>query len=402
MGEKRPNVFNVKETINTAQPINTTLITVQVPLATETTSVPIDSDYEAKRLQAANEVYENSTNTDSEIHGLKDSGINAIEQMRKRTEEQMKLRDDRLKSVELLTQEYTKKTDAILDKKAEPIAQKVMLPTELKSPINNLNVSNLTMNTNSEYLERLSQPDFNSPFDVIPLPSEGKLYKNKKSSVRVSYLTTADENILSSGNLLESGEFLEILINRKLLEPDLRYKELHVGDRNAIMLWLRATSYGEMYPVTLLDEDGEPFDTEIDLTKLTIKKLGMEPDDDGLFTIVLPVSKNTLRVKLLTVGDVEEIERLVQLDKENKVPVNNLGTYTLEKHIVSVNGDTNRDNIRKIADNLRIGDGKALRDFINKVECGVNLQISVRTPRGGSIETFLPLNLKFFWPNLTI
>jgi hypothetical protein len=30
-------------------------------------------------------------------------------------------------------------------------------------------------------------------------------------------MTTADENILTSPNLLQSGEFLEILINRKLL-----------------------------------------------------------------------------------------------------------------------------------------------------------------------------------------
>ena len=44
---------------------------------------------------------------------------------------------------------------------------------------------------------------------------------------------------------------VEILINRKILEPDLRYEDLLVGDRNAIMIWLRATGYGEMYPVLM-------------------------------------------------------------------------------------------------------------------------------------------------------
>ena len=39
-------------------------------------------------------------------------------------------------------------------------------------------------------------------------------------------MTTADENILTSPNLLQSGEFLEILMNRKILEPGLRYKDL--------------------------------------------------------------------------------------------------------------------------------------------------------------------------------
>jgi hypothetical protein len=92
-------------------------------------------------------------------------------------------------------------------------------------------------------------------------------------------MTTADENILTSPNLLQSGEFLNVLI-RKILEPDLRYNDLLVGDRNAIMIWLRATGYGEMYPVTLLDENGDAFDTELNLNELKTKELGAEPDDE--------------------------------------------------------------------------------------------------------------------------
>ena len=34
------------------------------------------------------------------------------------------------------------------------------------------------------------------PHDVVPLPSRGKFYKNKKQSIKVGYLTAADENIL--------------------------------------------------------------------------------------------------------------------------------------------------------------------------------------------------------------
>jgi hypothetical protein len=83
---------------------------------------------------------------------------------------------------------------------------------------------------------------------MLSLPSLGKTYRNKKPNVRLGYMTTADENILTSPNLLQSGEFFNVL---KILEPDLRYNDLLVGDRNAIMIWLRATGYGEMYPVTL-------------------------------------------------------------------------------------------------------------------------------------------------------
>jgi hypothetical protein len=56
------------------------------------------------------------------------------------------------------------------------------------------------------YILEISQPNYNSPFDVIPLPSLGKTYRNKKPNVRLGYMTTADENILTK-NLLQSGEF---------------------------------------------------------------------------------------------------------------------------------------------------------------------------------------------------
>ena len=51
---------------------------------------------------------------------------------------------------------------------------------------------------------------------------------------------------------------------------------------------------------------------------------------------------------------------------------------------------------------MRVGDGKALRAYIDSVESGVELDIEVGTPGGGSIKTFLPLNFKFFWPDLSI
>jgi hypothetical protein len=252
------------------------------------------------------------------------------------------------------------------------------------------------------YIVELSQPNYNAPFDVIPLPSKGKLYRNKKANIRLAYMTTADENILTSPNLLESGEFLEIIINRKILEPELRYKDLTVGDRNAIMIWLRATAYGEMYPVTLLDEFNEPFDTEINLNDLKNVELGAEPDADGYFDFKLPVSKLDVKFRMLTVGDVESLEKMIDNDKLNKVPVNNSSTYRMERQLVEVNGNRDKAYLKDFANSMRIGDAKALNDYIEKIESGIDLKIEVTTPGGGSIATFLPLNVNFFWPNFGI
>ena len=239
-------------------------------------------------------------------------------------------------------------------------------------------------------------------FDLIPLPSEGKIYRSKKANVKVAYLTTSDENILTSPNLLQSGEFLEILINRKLLERDLRYRDLHVGDRNAIMLWIRATGYGEMYPVTLYDENSEPFETEINLNNLKVKKLGAEPDSEGYFDFILPVSKTAIKFRLLTVGDVEDIDAMVKADEEAGIPINNTGTYALQRQLVQVGSERNKAYVKDFIEVMRVGDGKALRAYIDSIESGVELDIEVGTPGGGSIKTFLPLNFKFFWPDLSI
>jgi len=253
------------------------------------------------------------------------------------------------------------------------------------------------------YIEQLSQPQMNSAFDVIPLPSQGKLYKNKKKNIKIAYMSTADENILTSPNLLSSGEFLEILINRKILDTDLRYRDLIEGDRNAIMLWLRATGYGHMYPITLEDEKGNSFDTEVNLNDIKTIELNVEPDANGHFDFKLPVSGLDVKFRLLTVGEIEDIGERVDYEVDVlKMPVNNTNTYTLAKQLVSINGDTNPEIIQSFSENMRIGDGDALRKYIDSINCGVDMRITVGTPGGGSLNTFLPLNLKFFWPNLGV
>ena len=394
MSEKRPNVF----------PSSTG--NKEVNNQIEQPKIQVDSDYETKKIEMAEEVYNNSIN---------ETGMAAVDAMRKRTEEQIRLRDEMLKKNQEQTQSYQDKmataserriaTDPVQQTRQEQYTQPeqiVQKPVhkEALSPVNSIKIDN--MSQIDPYIQQLSQPQFNTSFDVLPLPSQGKLYKNKKTSVKVAYLTAADENILTSPNLLQSGEFLEILINRKLLETDLRYKDLHVGDRNAIMLWLRATSYGEMYPVTLLDEDDVPFNTEINLNDLKTKHLNVEPDNEGYFSFLLPVSKAEIRFKLLNVGELEDIEKMLEKDRENNIPVNNTGTYTLERQIVEINGDRNKTNIKEFIQNMRIRDSKELRTYMESIDCGVDLRIEVGTPGGGSIKTFLPLSVQFFWPDIPL
>ena len=395
---------------------------------------------ERAKLVAFEEAKKNVTNEVYSNVGVTDAQMDAVEMMRKRTEEQLRireaagyksgaikdeslaektpqqlkyeeqlrLRDEQLAMNRAQTNAFQEKTLEATNRKPETKYQEQNMESKNqgnggyvppKPPIKeNSNYGENPSNVNPFIIE-LSQPNYNTSFDVIPLPSKGKLYKDVKQSVRVSFMTTADENILTSPNLLQSGQFLEILINRKLLEQNLRYRDLHVGDRNAIMIWLRATGYGEMYPVTLLDEKDIPFDTEINLHDLKIKNLSVEPDSEGLFDFIMPLSKVNIKFKLLTCGDVDDIEAMVDADKESGNPVNNSSTYKLEKSIVEVNGNRNKEDIRMFIDGIRILDTKKLNDYIDSIESGLDLNIEIKTPGGGSIKTFLPLNVNFFWPN---
>lgn len=258
-------------------------------------------------------------------------------------------------------------------------------------------------------MQREAKP-INVPYDLIPLPSEGKIYPHKKTHLKIAYLNASDENILSSPNLIESGKFMEVLLNRKILDEGIQLKDLHIGDRNAIMLWLRATGYGEMYPIVVYDEDNNPFEAEIDLSTLKIKKLAVEPDDEGLFDYYLEKSKKNIKFKFLTVGDIDEINELAEQEiTELKLEYSNTVTHRLERMIVEVDGIRDRDAIKQFIAIMPAADSRALRNYYDEIEPNVDLRIQVPVPEykdekgevrgGGLVETFLPININFFWPD---
>ena len=323
----------------------------------------------------------------------------AAAEMARRTYEQLKAREEALRKAESQKEMDVSNSEQFAQY-SEGTTQQQVYSKPVTSPMQNLNKE--VKSDRAVRVAEISQPQMNQPYDVIPLPSEGKLYKNKKEKIKVAYLTAADENLLTSPNLLGSDDFLEILINRKLLEYDLRYKDLLPGDRDAIMIWLRSTGYGEMYPVTVLDENDVPFETEIDLSTLKVKNLNVLPDEDGLFTFVLPVSKSVIKFKLLTMGEIDELVKLAQFLKEQNDLVNTDATLILENQIVEVNGNKDKEYISEFIDSMRLMDSKKLKDYINSIECGVDTNVTFGTPGGGSVTRFLPFTIRFFWPDFTI
>jgi hypothetical protein len=317
--------------------------------------------------------------------------MEAAQEMLRRTQEQMKAREEALRAsaelqsapIEALSYEQLAQAKGMTGAPASPIA------------ITEAPESNRLTNEVAE----LSTPKWDSPYDVIPLPSKGKTYRGVKSSIKVAYMTGSDENILTSANLLESGDFLKVLISRNLLEPNLKYEDLLIGDRNAIIIWLRGSSFGNMYPITVIDSKGVAEEIEFDLNDLKYIYMEKDPDENGYFDFKCPQSGDEIKFKYLTVGDEDSIEAMLEKDEANKSAVNHRSGYTLRKQIVSVNGNSDKSFISTYIDNMRLGDVRAFREYYNNNESGVDLKITVKTAGGEALQTFLPFNLNFFWVN---
>lgn len=244
---------------------------------------------------------------------------------------------------------------------------------------------------------------FQAPFDVIPLPSKGLLYPGQQGSVKVEYMTAMDENILTSPNLIKSGKAIEMLLERKIKESAVPYDKLLVGDRNAIMIWLRATGYGEIYPVKLTDPtSGVEFEHEIDLTTLKTKELAAEPDEKGEFSFELPRSKKKIKFTLLTVGDERAIiNRADKYEKTTKSQVSQTLTYRLQAQIKEIDGNRDINFIQQFVNMMPAYDSLKFREYSDNIEPGIDMSAEVEGPTG-TFQASITLGLNFFWPNVRV
>jgi len=243
--------------------------------------------------------------------------------------------------------------------------------------------------------------EYQVPFDLIDLPSQGLLYKNKKSSIKVEYLTAFDETILSSPNISNNGKMLDLLLDRKVKELGFDPLDLLISDRVAILIFLRTTAFGPDYTQLVVNENNVIEEGVIDLSSLGMKKLSVKPDENNFFDFKLPDSKKHIKFRFLTGRDEKEIDVLDKsYSEKNKDGVSNRIFFTLEKQIMSIDGVTDKIKISNLLRNLSIKESRILRKYIQEIEPGVNYETTARMPGGASVSCFLRFNTSFFFPEL--
>jgi hypothetical protein len=249
------------------------------------------------------------------------------------------------------------------------------------------------------FLDPNHVPDeYKVPYDIIELPSQGLLYKNKKSKVKVEYLTAYDENVLTSPNLLNSGKVLDVLIERKVKDLGFDVSELLSGDRMAILIYLRTTGLGNEYVQMVFDSDKNLVEGVIDLTTIKSKTLEIRPDENGEFDFTLPKSEKNIKFRLLTNKDENEISVIDDKQKEKNGNISINTSLRLERSIMEIGGERDKMKISHILKTLSIIDIRKYNKYVNDVEPGLDLKTKARTGGGESVDVFLRLGKNFWYP----
>jgi predicted RNA-binding Zn-ribbon protein involved in translation (DUF1610 family) len=249
------------------------------------------------------------------------------------------------------------------------------------------------------------------PTEIVELPSKGILYPEgsplREGTIEMKYMTAREEDILTSANLIRQGVVLDKLFQSMIISP-IKYSDLIVGDKNAIMVAARILGYGKDYEVSVTCPScGKAESHHIDLTSLTTK----EVTTDGIakmiapnrFELELPQTKRTVVFQLLSHGLDSEIDKQLDILKKiaKKDSVDTELTTRLKRLIVSVDGIEEQAYINNFVDNeLFAMDSRVLRAQIKDVAPDQPLVFNFECPSCGHEEGDLnfPITSQFFWP----
>lgn len=234
-------------------------------------------------------------------------------------------------------------------------------------------------------------------YDVVELPSKGIYYSSQKKSLRVAYLTAADENILASPNLIQTNSLVSELLKRKILDKDFDVDDMVEEDRQAVLIFLRNTAFGSEYKMIVNDpKTGNEFTFIADLSTLKIKDFNLESDSNGEYKYSMKKSNVDVTFKFLSKKNEIEIEKI--RESWNGVGIAPIVTKQLEFMIKSVAGNRDPMNIRNFIERLPIKDSQDFRKYVSENKPALDLTQKITTPSGEEIQVEIGFGVEFFRP----
>jgi len=237
------------------------------------------------------------------------------------------------------------------------------------------------------------------PTEIVELPSKGLLYAEdsplRSGTIEMKYMTAKEEDILTNQNYIQKGTVIDKLLQSLIVDKNIKYSDLLVGDKNALLVAARILGYGKDYEFTYLGEK-----VNVDLSAVQNKPLDEEKIKEGKnqFEFTTPSTGDSLTFKLLTHGDEmsvqKEIEGLKRINKESSAEL----STRLKYMITSVNGDEKA--VRPYIDNQFLArDSREFRKYVNEIQPDVDLKFY---PDGAEEGVDIPIGITFLWPDANI
>jgi len=287
------------------------------------------------------------------------------------------------------------------------------LQDDYKAPISNEDMVELA----KQQYEQKKVSDYKFPTEIVDLPSKGLIYPKDNplstGKVEMKYMTAKEEDILTTQSYIKDGSVLDRLFQSLIISngegTPIKYVDLTLGDKNAIMIAARILGYGKDYEVEI-DDPTAPGNKQKEVIDLTQFEAG---DYDGSgqtelhkneFEFELPQSKRKVTFQALTESKERKIKHQLEESKrasrKMKDKTDKNLTVRLKNTIVSVDNETDQKAINHFVDNeLFAADSRALRTHINKVIPDMDLTYEfISEETGERREMLLPMDLGFFWP----
>tara|TARA_B100001123_G_scaffold451047_1_gene626321 strand:- start:13084 stop:13938 length:855 start_codon:yes stop_codon:yes gene_type:complete len=248
------------------------------------------------------------------------------------------------------------------------------------------------------------------PTEFVELPSQGKFYPEGhplrgQSSIEVRQMTAKEEDILTSKTLLKKNVALDRVLQNLIVEPSINADHLLIGDRNALIVAIRVSGYGNEYNTSIMC----PRCTATQKYAFDLNTAGIFEGDppnenithngDGTFTTKLPKSGVSATFRLLNGADERNLLAGINLDKKQKIHERTI-TRQILNIVTAVNGDDSSDALNYLVQNIPSSDSRHLRLAYKSVAPNIDLTQDFEcTECGHETELEVPLTADFFWPD---
>jgi hypothetical protein len=308
----------------------------------------------------------------------------------------------------------------------------------------------------SPHQETAIHPGSTTASAQINLPSNGLLYDGSlpDGAVMVTSITTREEKLIA-GASGDVNDLIDAILNRVMVTKSIPPRDLLLTDRLYILFWVRANSYGPRYGWEITCRGcRKPFRHELKIPG-DVEVIDLPDDAREPFEVVLPRSGAKVGYRLLRGFDEAEVLKHVdkmqklgrsgsgwgdpaydfrvahqilytvpgkldtsklqdeadRLFQEGKIRVRDLeearefhdscfSAWVQDGDRVDLEGRSLQNKRMDFVNNLIGMDSQALRDHIDRSDCGFKLQVDLQCPACSTwmLREGIPLTAEFFRP----